>query len=175
MATTSGADSTTSCSAGFLQKSRACLEYVSKVSFLVKYSRSNLFSSAELIPGTGLYTAIFIMYLQYQTSKRSVIDIVQNVLFYLICILYVLSVVTIIGDTVDFIITVSSSRLCRLVVFYYYLHSLVQYLDTARPPSNSLLLHLAFLQVTVTGCCDFLAQLILVSMANPPLSCVLFI
>ena len=67
-------------------------------------------TSAKLFPDTGLYTAIFIMYLQHQASKRSVIDIVQNVLFYLICILYVLSVVTIIGDTVDFIITVSSSR-----------------------------------------------------------------
>lgn len=106
-ATTSGSD-TTSCLEGFLQKSRACLEYASKVSFLVSLFLGESFNTAsEPYPGTGLYTAIFVMYLQYQTSKKSVIDNIQNVLFFLICILYILSVVTIAGDTVDFIVTVS--------------------------------------------------------------------
>jgi len=85
----------------------------------------------------GIYSAIFVMYLRYQTSKK---DGTNNILFYLICILYVLSIVTIVGDMVDFIFT---------------------YLDS-RPPANSLILHLAFLQITVTGFCDFLAQVILI-------------
>jgi len=87
----------------------------------------------------GLYTVVFAMYLQYQASKKSA-DIMQNILFYLLCILYLLSIITIAGDITDFILT---------------------YLDT-RPHSVSLLLNLLFLQITVTGLCDFLAQIILI-------------
>lgn len=49
------------------------------------------------------------MYLQYQISKKSVTDNIQNVLFYLILILYALSLVTFAGDVVDFIYTVSNN------------------------------------------------------------------
>ena len=58
------------------------------------------------------------MYLQYQTSKKSVIDNIQSVLFYLICIFYVLSIVTVVGDAVDFIFTASTKfRLHNMTIF----------------------------------------------------------
>jgi len=45
----------------------------------------------------GLYSAIFFIYIQYQASKELGID-KRNVLLYALCILYILSVVTVALD-----------------------------------------------------------------------------
>ena len=119
---------------------------------------------------TGVYTAIFVMYLQYRTSKKGVIDNIQSVLFSLICILYVLSIVTLVGDTMDFIFTASTNfRFHNMTIFFNWLS---QYLESNR---NSLIPPLAFLQITVTGLCDFLAQCILVRLINHSYLSFLFI
>lgn len=105
------------------------------------------------------------MYLQYQASKKGT-DIMQNVLFYLLWILYLLSIITIAGDITDFILTVSNNSAYDNENIFS-LGLVMQYLDT-RPHSVSLLLNLLFLQITITGLCDFLAQIILVSTVNYP-------
>jgi hypothetical protein len=102
------------------------------------------------------------MYLQ---SKIGETNNTPSLLFYLLCILYILSVATLAGDITDFIFTVSHHSI-RNTTLFFFLQSVVQFLDTSRPNTNSLLIHLAFLQITVTGLCDFLAQIILVRIAK---------
>ena len=46
---------------------------------------------------TGIYSAIFIMYIQYHASKNRS-DKRKTILFFAICALYILSIVTIILD-----------------------------------------------------------------------------
>ncbi|KAF8817015.1 hypothetical protein BYT27DRAFT_7247886 [Phlegmacium glaucopus] len=82
----------------------------------------------------GLYSGIFSIYLQ-GTSKRST-DKRNNIIFYALCALYVLSAVTVVGDIAGFLYNIF------------------------RNPTT--VLRISFLQTTVFGCCDFIAQSILI-------------
>ncbi|KAF8815206.1 hypothetical protein BYT27DRAFT_7249401 [Phlegmacium glaucopus] len=82
----------------------------------------------------GLYSGIFAIYLR-GTSKRST-DKRNNILFYALCALYVLSVVTLVIGTAAFI------------------YDIIGNLTT--------ILQLLLVQSTVFGCCDFIAQSILI-------------
>ncbi|KAF8815337.1 hypothetical protein BYT27DRAFT_7194644 [Phlegmacium glaucopus] len=88
----------------------------------------------------GLYSGIFAIYLQ-GTLKRST-DKRNNILFYTLCALYILSAVTIVADISCFIYDVSN---------------IVQSLRNL-----TTLLQLKFIAATVSGCCDFIAQSILI-------------
>ena len=59
---------------------------------------------------TGLYSAIFATYLQHRVPdlKNGLQSASVPVVFFLLCILYVLSGVTLAGDMADFIFTVST-------------------------------------------------------------------
>jgi len=88
----------------------------------------------------GLYSGIFFMYIQYQVSKK----LGKNVIFYTLCILYLLSVATIVQDTTGVLI------------------STIVYLGSG-PSSLALrLVHLSFVALTLTGLCDFISQAILI-------------
>ncbi|KAF8817008.1 hypothetical protein BYT27DRAFT_7205510 [Phlegmacium glaucopus] len=82
----------------------------------------------------GLYSGIFSIYLQ-GTLKRST-DKRNNVLFYALCALYVLSAVAVVAD------------IARLT------YDIIGNLTT--------LLQLTLVQTTAFGCCDFIAQSILI-------------
>ncbi|KAF8815192.1 hypothetical protein BYT27DRAFT_7334053 [Phlegmacium glaucopus] len=82
----------------------------------------------------GIYSGIFAIYLQ-GTLKRST-DKRNNIIFYALCVLYVLSVVNVVGD------------IARLT------YDFIGNLTTA--------LQLYFLETTAFGCCDFIAQSILI-------------
>ncbi|KAF8814281.1 hypothetical protein BYT27DRAFT_7179604, partial [Phlegmacium glaucopus] len=82
----------------------------------------------------GLYSGIFSIYLQ-GTSKRST-DKRNNIIFYALCVLYVLSVVTIVDDIARFT--------CDII------------------GNLTTISQLGFLQTTLSGCCDFIAQSILI-------------
>jgi len=79
-------------------------------------------------PVPGLYSGIFAIFLQHNTSKKGD-DQGKSIVFYALCALYVLSLVTVIVDT-----TIISTGLYRLVI----------------------------VQTMVFGCCDFIAQSILI-------------
>ena len=51
----------------------------------------------SLFRSTGIYSAIFIMYIQYHSSERRS-DMRKTILFFAICALYILSSVTMILD-----------------------------------------------------------------------------
>ncbi|KAF8797626.1 hypothetical protein BYT27DRAFT_6931160 [Phlegmacium glaucopus] len=82
----------------------------------------------------GLYSGIFAMYLQGTLNKGTNKRI--NIVFYALCALYFLSLVTVVTDITGSIY--------------------------ARRRNPTALLHLDFIQGTVFGCCDLIAQSILI-------------
>ncbi|KAF8815190.1 hypothetical protein BYT27DRAFT_7196954 [Phlegmacium glaucopus] len=86
----------------------------------------------------GLYSGIFAIYLQ-GTSKRST-DKRNNIIFYALCALYVLSVVIVVAD---------------IARFTYYV--IVQFIGNL-----TTILQLNLVETTAVGCCDFIAQSILI-------------
>ncbi|KAF8797629.1 hypothetical protein BYT27DRAFT_7247042 [Phlegmacium glaucopus] len=83
----------------------------------------------------GLYSGIFAMYLQGTSNKGT--DKRRNIVFYALCALYVLSVVTVVVDITNFIFGTFHSSL---------------------PPYINFL----FIQATIFACSDFIAQSILI-------------
>ena len=65
-------------------------------------------------PFPGIYSGIFVLYLQYHASKTDTVQANNNILFYGLCLLYVLSVATIGFDIVSFVITTKVSNNERL-------------------------------------------------------------
>ena len=133
---------------------------------------------------TGLYSAIFATYLQHRVPdlKNGLQSASVPVVFFLLCILYVLSGVTLAGDMADFIFTVSTvTKDNHLFLLLSEVNMIViQFPDPTllhrrTPDSGTLLLHLAFLQVTITGLCDFISQSILVRHSFELCGLVLFI
>jgi len=91
----------------------------------------------------GLYSALFFMYLQYQVSKELGID-KRDVVFYALCILYILSVVTVALDAT------------RIMLGAYFV-------GLSLSSSRLLLsLHLVYASTTINGLCDFISQAILI-------------
>ncbi|KAF8817017.1 hypothetical protein BYT27DRAFT_7247887 [Phlegmacium glaucopus] len=82
----------------------------------------------------GLYSGIFAIYVQ-GTLKRGT-DKRNNILFCALCALYVLSAVTVVADIAGFRYHITGNLTTTL--------------------------HLELLRATVFGCCDFIAQSILI-------------
>ena len=55
------------------------------------------------LPVSGLYSGIFAMYLQHHASRKDASK-TADIVFYALCLLYLLSVATIASDLVDFLI-----------------------------------------------------------------------
>ena len=84
-----------------------------------------------------------------------------SIIFYALCVLYVLSTVNIVLDLVMAIIQqVSNNPICKNIIFFF--NSVVQKNFSA----ESTQIYITILQTTVNGCCDFLAQCILVRILN---------
>ena len=98
-----------------------------------------LAKEVQSFPGPGLYSGIFIIYLHYHSndSRRAA------VIFYAICLLYVLSTVTFVADIAQVIFEVSNNSICKNSIFYQ-------------------LLQWGLVQIIATACCDFIAQCIIV-------------
>ena len=69
---------------------------------------TTLAKGVQLFPGLGLYSGIFAMYLQCP-SKRSGTALI---LFYAVCLLYVLTTADFVSDLVALIIFVSNNSIC---------------------------------------------------------------
>ena len=119
-----------------------------------------LAKEVQLFSGLGLYSGIFAIYLQCP-SKRSGTALI---LFYAVCLLYVLSAATFVSDLVAVILQVSNNNsICKKYQFL----SVVQTIFGTLPlqlqiDSGPMLLRLSIVQTIANGCCDFLGQCILV-------------
>ena len=81
----------------------------------------NLYSAKEvqLFPGPGIYFGIFAIYLQCVLSKDSDSESrTTTLIFYALCLLYVLSTATIVCDLLAFIIEVSNNFIFKNINFY---------------------------------------------------------
>ena len=122
-----------------------------------------LLKKVQLFPGLGIYSAIFIIYLHCVLSKESR---KTSIVFYALCLLYVLSTTTVACDLLNFVIYVSNNSISKYIIFL----SVIQLrLITLPVPSQllvidslSLLFRISIVQTAVFGCCDFIAQFILV-------------
>ena len=68
----------------------------------------------QLFPGLGLYSGIFAIYLQCPSKKAGT----AIILFYAVCLLYVLSAADFVSDLVALILEVSNNYICKNTIFY---------------------------------------------------------
>ena len=94
-----------------------CLEgfFYGKISVLCALT-CTLAKEVQLFPGLGFYSGIFVMYLQRSSNKSRT----SIILFYALCLLYVLSVATIACDLTYIILDVSNNPICIDIIFYQF-------------------------------------------------------
>ena len=130
----------------------------------------------QLFPGLGLYSGIFIIYLQWRSKDSRT----ATIIFYALCLLYILSTVTVVGDLIDYSIGVSNNSICKNIVFLLIMMQLRFRVSMPSPQLQidlqSILFRAGIVQATANGCCDFIAQCTLVRILKPlhRLSSVLF-
>ena len=116
-------------------------------------SACTLSREVQLIPGLGVYSGIFAIYFQYQSNKSTGIGKKTAIVFYAICLLYVLSAVDFACDLVALISVVSNNFICSKNTIF---------LSVVQSKIINLPFSLGIVQPIASGCCDFLAQCILV-------------
>jgi hypothetical protein len=116
-----------------------------------------LAKEVQLFPaGLGLYSGIFAMYYLQRSSDKSR---TAYIIFYALCVLYVLSTVNVVldlvGNTLGLEVS-NNSRICKNITFLKFSCEQQQILTA------SLTFRWTIVLATVNGCCDFIAQCILV-------------
>jgi hypothetical protein len=86
----------------------------------------------QSFPGLGLYSGIFAMYLQCPSKNSRT----ATILFYSVCLLYVLSTATFVGDLVCLILYVSNNPICKNTIFLISCADAIR--DTIASTSNRL-------------------------------------
>jgi hypothetical protein len=72
-----------------------------------------LAKEVHLFLGLGIYTGIFAIYLQCPSKESRTAIIV----FYILCLLYVLSMASITSDTLINILEVSNNSICKIIIY----------------------------------------------------------
>ena len=116
-----------------------------------------LAKEVQLFPGLGVYSGIFALYLLVQCRSKE--SSTATIIFYAICLLYVLSTATFLCDLAYLILEVSNNSICKNVIFLSVVQTLPLQIDSQ---SESMLFRLSILQITVSGCSEFIAQCIIV-------------
>ena len=101
-----------------------CLEgfLYGKLSVLFALTYITLVEEVQLFYGLGLYSGLFALYLQGPSKTSRMATIV----FYALCLLYVLSIVQLVSDLVSFILEVSNKNsICSMNDIFYQLCSRV--------------------------------------------------
>jgi hypothetical protein len=102
------------------------------------------------------------MYLQHPQNKSRT----ASIIFYALCVLYVLSTVNAVLDSVPVITElVSNNPICKNIIFK---NSVVEknYDERQLIGVESFTLHIGIAGTTASGVCDFLAQCVLVRILN---------
>ena len=125
----------------------------------------NLYAAKKvrLFPCLGIYSGIFAIYIHCVLSKESR---TMGIVFYALCLLYILSTTTVVSDLLGYVIQVSNNsiRVCKNIIFLSVIQIRLLILPVQlRSDSQSMLLYrIRILQVVANGCCDFIAQCTLV-------------
>ena len=85
-----------------------------KISFLCHLT-CTLLKKVQLFPGLGIYSAIFVIYLHCVLSKESR---TTTIIFYALCLLYVLTTATIACDLLNYVIGVSTNSFSKYINFF---------------------------------------------------------
>ena len=127
-------------------------------------SKLQVAKEAQLFPNPGLYSGIFSIYLQCPKKDSRT----AMIIFYVLFLLYVLSTATVVCDLTGLLLAtvtyvgVSNNSICNLKNMFFL--SVMQ--DALSPQLRidrmSMFFRLLFVQPTVIGCCDVIAQFILV-------------
>jgi hypothetical protein len=94
----------------------SCLEgfFYGKTSVLCALT-CTLAKEVQLLPGLGLYSGIFAMYLGCPRNESRT----ATIIFYALCLLYVLSTATIVVDLLTTILEeVSNNSICKNIIFF---------------------------------------------------------
>ena len=119
-----------------------------------------LAKEVQLFPGLGIYSGIFVVYSHCHRKESRI----TSIIFYALCLLYILSTVTITSDLLGLIIEVSNNSICKNIIFL----SVMQEKETRvlsfelHPVWQSIYFRDSIVQMTVDGLCDFIAQSTLV-------------
>ena len=71
----------------------------------------------ELFPCLGIYSGIFAMYFKLQCVLVSKESRTTNIIFYALCLLYVLSTASVVCDLLVYIIQLSNNFICKYIIF----------------------------------------------------------
>jgi hypothetical protein len=105
--------------------------------------------------GLGFYSGIFALYLQCPLKESRPAIIV----FYVLCLLYALSMATVASDSLGIILTVSNNSICKIIIMLMRIGALSPQFQNV---SNSMSYRVGIVQIVANGSCDFIAQCILV-------------
>ena len=131
-----------------------------------------LLKKSNYSPGLGIYSGIFILYLQCRSPESRT----ANIIFYALCLVYILSTANVIADLLNYTLGVSNSSISKNITF---LSVMQLYLGFDTLPVqlqldlDSILFRIGISQVVLSGCCDIIGQSILVSI-KPLYPCDLF-
>ena len=80
----------------------------------------NLYAAKEvqLFPGLGIYSGIFAIYFKLQCVLVSKESRTTSIVFYALCLLYVLSTVSVASDLLKFVIGVSNNSISKYIIFF---------------------------------------------------------
>ena len=121
----------------------------------------SLVKEVQLFPALGFYCGILALYFQCQSNKSESTGRTTTIISYAVYLLYVLCTVNFIIDLAVLeieLLEVSNNSICSMNIIFL---SIVQSLF-----SSSISPSLETVQGVTSGCCDFLAQCILVRINN---------
>ena len=110
-----------------------------------------LANEVQLFSDLGLYSGIFAMYLQLECQPNKSTSRTATIIFYAICLLFVLSTVDFVSDLAAPILVEVSNNLSVVRISFF--------LSVAQ---SRVLISVEIVQTIASGCCDFVAQCILV-------------
>ena len=119
----------------------------------------------QLLPGLGIYSGIFVLYLQCRLPESRT----ANMVFYALCVLYILSTANVVVDLLYFTLGVSNNSISKNIIFlsvmqlYLFFNTLPVKLQL---DLESMLFRITIAENVLSGCCDVIGQCILVS-TNP--------
>ena len=69
----------------------------------------------QLFPGLGIYSGIFAIYLQFASKDSRT----TTIIFYALCLLYVLSIATVVSDLLNYLVDsdVSNNSICKNIIY----------------------------------------------------------
>ena len=119
----------------------------------------------ELFPGLGIYSGIFVLYLQCRSPEST--GRTANLVFYALCVLHILSAAYVVVDILTYTVGVSNIFISKNIIFLSVMQVDVNLNDTTLPVQLQLdLQSIGIVQGVLFGCCDVIGQCILVS-TNP--------